>query len=99
VTVTVNYGLRYEHYGVQHKENQSLDSNFYYGAGSTLFKQIANGQVMTAAQSSTGQLWSPRWSQQHRARRRPRRTPLRPACRSRSHLNVKGVRINIVPAP
>ena len=27
--LTINYGLRYEHYGVQHNDIQSLDSNFY----------------------------------------------------------------------
>ncbi|WP_158819735.1 TonB-dependent receptor [Granulicella sp. S156] len=59
--MTLNYGLRYEHYGVQHNNNQSLDSNFYEGAGSTLFQQIASGQVEIAPQSSIGQLWAPRW--------------------------------------
>jgi hypothetical protein len=59
--LTVNYGVRYEHYGVQHNDNQNLDSNFYYGSGSTLFEQIANGQIQIAPQSSIGQLWAPRW--------------------------------------
>lgn len=58
---TFNYGLRYEHYGVQHNDNQNLDSNFYEGPGSTLFQQIASGQVEIAPQSSIGQLWAPRW--------------------------------------
>ena len=31
--LTLNFGLRYEHYGVQHNNNQSLDSNFYFGSG------------------------------------------------------------------
>ena len=59
--LTLNYGVRYEHYGVQHNNNQSLDSNFYYGPGSNLFQQIASGQVQIAPQSSIGQLWAPRW--------------------------------------
>lgn len=59
--VTLNYGIRYEHYGVQHNNHQNLDSNLYYGSGSTLFEQIANGQVMIAPQSPVGQLWKPRW--------------------------------------
>ena len=29
-----NYGLRYEHYGVQHNNMANLDSNFYFGRGS-----------------------------------------------------------------
>ncbi len=58
---TFNYGLRYEHYGVQHNNNQNLDSNFYYGPGSNLFAQIATGQVQIAPRSSVGQLWAPKW--------------------------------------
>ena len=41
--LTVNYGLRYEHYGVQHNNNQNLDSNFYYGSGSGIEQQVQNG--------------------------------------------------------
>jgi len=59
--LTLDYGLRYEHYGVQHNDNQNLDSNFYYGPGSNLFEQIASGQVQIAPQSPIGQLWKPRW--------------------------------------
>jgi hypothetical protein len=59
--LTLNYGVRYEHYGVQHNDNQNLDSNFYYGAGSDLFSGIATGQVEIAPKSSVGQLWAPRW--------------------------------------
>jgi hypothetical protein len=59
--LTLNYGLRYEHYGVQHNDNQALDSNMYYGPGSNIFGQIATGQVSLAGQSSIGQLWAPRW--------------------------------------
>jgi hypothetical protein len=59
--LTLNYGIRYEHYGVQHNDNQNLDSNFYYGSGSNIFQQISDGQVYTAPQSPVGQLWRPRW--------------------------------------
>ena len=59
--LTLNYGLRYEHYGVQHNDNQNLDSNMYYGSGSNIFQQIAGGTVEIAPQSSIGQLWAPRW--------------------------------------
>lgn len=59
--LVLNYGLRYEHYGVQHNDNQNLDSNFYYGSGSNIYQQIATGQVETAPSSPVGQLWAPRW--------------------------------------
>ena len=59
--LTLNYGLRYEHYGVQHNNNQSLDSNFYYGSGSGIEQQVQNGQVQLTQKSSSGQFWAPRW--------------------------------------
>jgi Carboxypeptidase regulatory-like domain/TonB dependent receptor len=59
--LTVNYGVRYEHYGVQHNNKQNLDSNFYYGPGSNFFATVATGQVYTAPKSPIGRLWNPRW--------------------------------------
>jgi len=59
--LTLNYGLRWEHYGTQHNNNQSLDSNFYFGSGSTLFQQVANGQVFQTQKSPVGQFWAPQW--------------------------------------
>jgi hypothetical protein len=59
--LTLNYGLRYEHYGVQHNNIQSLDSNFYFGPGSTTEDQVRSGQVQIADRSSIGQFWAPRW--------------------------------------
>ncbi len=59
--LTLNYGVRYEHYGVQHNNHQNLDSNFYYGPGSTFFQKVASGQVQIAPDSPVGQLWAPRW--------------------------------------
>jgi outer membrane receptor protein involved in Fe transport len=58
---TFNYGLRYEHFGVQHNDNQNLDSNFYFGAGSTFPQRIENGQVFLTQQSPVGGFWNPRW--------------------------------------
>jgi len=60
-TLTLNYGLRWEHYGVQHNSNPSLDSNFYQGAGGSLYEQVQNGQVYIANQSPVGGFWEPRW--------------------------------------
>jgi hypothetical protein len=59
--LTLNYGLRWEHYGVQHNNHQSLDSNFYLGSGSSLEQQVANGNVYITGQSPIGQFWKPRW--------------------------------------
>jgi hypothetical protein len=59
--LTLNYGVRYEYYGVQHNNNQTLDSNFYYGSGANYFQQIRNGQVYTAPNSPIGRLWNPQY--------------------------------------
>jgi len=59
--LTVNYGLRWEHYGVQHNNHQGLDSNFYFGPGAGLFNQVSSGNVSLTQQSSVGQFWKPSW--------------------------------------
>jgi outer membrane receptor protein involved in Fe transport len=59
--LTFNYGLRYEHFGVQHNNNADLDSNFYYGSGSNFFQQVKNGSVLTVPNSPIKELWKPRW--------------------------------------
>jgi len=58
---TLNYGVRYEYYGVQHNSNRNLESNFYYGTGSNLFQEIRNGQVSTSPKSPIGRLWNPQY--------------------------------------
>jgi hypothetical protein len=58
---TFNYGLRYEYFGVQHNNHANLDSNFFYGSGSTYQTQIRNGQVFTSPNSPVGGLWSPQY--------------------------------------
>jgi outer membrane receptor protein involved in Fe transport len=59
--LTLNYGLRYEHYGVQHNNHPNLDSNFYFGPGSGIEQQVRAGGVQIADQSSVGQFWKPSW--------------------------------------
>ncbi len=59
--LTLNYGLRYEHYGVQHNNHSALDSNFYPGSGSTVEEQIRNGGVDIANQSYAKGFWRPSW--------------------------------------
>src|SRR5262249_26819743 len=61
--VTVNLGLRWEYFGVQHNKDASLDAN-YYGAqadlaNTNLAQYIRTGQVQTAPQSAVGGLWEP----------------------------------------
>jgi hypothetical protein len=56
---TFNYGLRYEYYGVQHNNNANLDSNLYYGSGSSIFEQIHNGYIATVPNSPIRGLWKP----------------------------------------
>jgi len=59
--LTVNYGLRWEHFGVQHNNHQNLDSNFYFGPGSGLYEKVASGGVDITTQSPIGQFWAPNW--------------------------------------
>jgi outer membrane receptor protein involved in Fe transport len=54
--VTLNLGLRYELYGVQHNTDPRLDSNYYFGSGNQ-FQGIRNGQMMIAPDSPIGALW------------------------------------------
>ncbi|NYF90173.1 TonB-dependent receptor [Tunturiibacter empetritectus] len=57
--LTVNYGVRYEYFGVQHNNKQNLDSNFYWGLGAGLLQQIRDGTVYMAPQSPIHELWKP----------------------------------------
>jgi hypothetical protein len=59
--LTLNAGLRYEHYGVQHNNKSGLDSNFYFGSGSGVEEQTRSGQVQIADQSAVGGFWKSRW--------------------------------------
>ncbi|MBX7172096.1 MAG: TonB-dependent receptor [Pyrinomonadaceae bacterium] len=52
--INLNLGIRYEYYGPQHS-NPDLDSNFYFGTGSTIQERIRNGSVKKA--SEKGGLW------------------------------------------
>ncbi|MEW5981479.1 MAG: TonB-dependent receptor [Acidobacteriota bacterium] len=54
--LTLNLGLRYEYYGVQHNTDPSLDSNYYFGTGNQ-FERIRTGQMMVAPESPVGALW------------------------------------------
>lgn len=57
--LTLNLGVRYEFYGVQHNRDPRLDSNFYYGSGATAAEQVRNGTISIAEDSAIGGLWAP----------------------------------------
>ena len=65
--LTLNLGLRWEYFGVQHNINPSLDSNFYPAGGAAgdfgpgEFVGIENGKVDTTPNSPIGELWKPSW--------------------------------------
>jgi len=59
--LTVNYGTRYEHYGVQHNNDQKLDSNFYFGPGSTVYQKVRTGQISLTQNSPVRAFWAPDW--------------------------------------
>ncbi|MFY9645350.1 MAG: carboxypeptidase regulatory-like domain-containing protein [Terriglobales bacterium] len=57
--LTLDLGLRWEYYGVQHNKNANLDSNFYPASGDNIFENIALGTVQVAPKSPIGGLWAP----------------------------------------
>jgi outer membrane receptor protein involved in Fe transport len=59
--LTVNVGLRWEYYGVQHNQNPRLDSNFYPAHGAASPLAIRNGVVMIAEDSAVGGLTAANW--------------------------------------
>jgi hypothetical protein len=59
--LTLDLGLRYEHYGDQHNNKPALDSNFYFGTGSGVEAQVRSGQVQIADQSKVHGFWATRW--------------------------------------
>jgi hypothetical protein len=59
---TINYGVRYEYFGVQHNDNGSLDSNFFFGGdGTPTPANIRAGQVLTSPNSPVHGLWAPQY--------------------------------------
>jgi hypothetical protein len=56
--LTVNLGLRWEYYGVQHNKDPQKDSNFYLGRGASLEERVMTGKVMLAPDGPYGALWA-----------------------------------------
>jgi len=59
--LVVNYGLRYDHFGVVYDNHPSLQANFFPGPGSDLFAQIRSGQVLTTPNSPNDRPWNPQY--------------------------------------
>ncbi len=57
--LTLNAGVRWEYFGVQHNANSNLDSNFYFASASNFFDRIRNGSMQLVPKSSKGELWNP----------------------------------------
>jgi hypothetical protein len=56
--LTLNLGLRWEYFGVQHNAKPQLDSNFYY-TGALNPASVRAGLVSPAPTSPIGELWKP----------------------------------------
>lgn len=54
---TLNLGVRYEYFGVQHNADPSQDANFYYGDADNIYDQIRLGGAGLA--QDNGGLWQP----------------------------------------
>jgi len=56
--LTLNLGMRWEYFGVQHNKDPLKDSNYYEGSGSNIWQQIRSGDVFLAPNSPIGSLWA-----------------------------------------
>ena len=58
--LSLNFGLRWEYFGVQHNKNAALDSNIVLGSGD-IYHQIANATVAPTPSNPNGGLWKKDW--------------------------------------
>lgn len=56
--LSLDFGIRWEYYGVQHNTKPDLDTNFYMGSGDNLYEEIRNGSVMPAPSSPVHGLYA-----------------------------------------
>jgi outer membrane receptor protein involved in Fe transport len=59
---TLNLGLRWEYFGVQHNKDSRLDSNYYDAVTGSIFERIRNGSVEIAPNSPIKGLWKKDWN-------------------------------------
>ena len=57
--VTLNLGLRWEYYGVQHDKTANNNANFVLGPGRNIYQQVQNGFVTNGNSLPGGELWAP----------------------------------------
>lgn len=55
--VNVNWGLRYDYFGVPRSRNGQIFSNFVLGQGADTFNAISNGQLVTVGNSTSNRLY------------------------------------------
>lgn len=55
--VNVNWGLRYDYFGVPRSRNGQVFSNFVLGEGSNSFIAVSNGQLMTVGSNTSNRLY------------------------------------------
>ena len=60
--LTLNLGMRWDYFGIQHNKNPNLDSNYYDAQGGDIFDNIRNGHVAIVPQSPIGGLWKKDWN-------------------------------------
>lgn len=56
-TFTLNLGVRWEYFGVQHNKDPRLDSNFYDAVTGNAFLRLAGGSMFTTPDSPIHGLW------------------------------------------
>ncbi|HEX4230182.1 MAG TPA: carboxypeptidase regulatory-like domain-containing protein [Bryobacteraceae bacterium] len=66
-TITLNLGVRWEYYGVQHNVNANLDSNLYFPDNEppqnpAFIPSLENAYVATVPNSPLKTLWVPSWT-------------------------------------
>ncbi len=60
--LTLTYGVRWDDFGNPKPANGSVESNFFYGPGTTIIQQVANGYVKQVDHAFNNAItaWSPR---------------------------------------
>ena len=60
--LTVNLGLRWEYFGVQHDRVSTNNANFVLGPGVNIYQQVQNGFVTNGGALPGGRLWQPNYT-------------------------------------
>ena len=60
--LTLNLGVRWDYFGVQHNKNPNLDSNYYDANAGDIFHSIRGGNISVARLSDVGGLWAKDWN-------------------------------------